>query len=245
MADRGPGLVLLTLLLAGAAGASLAADETHLTPGVRALSFTKPTSPPGLSLENLATIKTPQARQVTVTSSNPVISVDGRLECPAGKRVHTAQLIFGKSLIQNGELLTIFTMGASAKLTLPLSANTANFTVSGTLPVSKVATKAAVDLTFNPARQFEQKLSAFVAKGGSAAEYLRQTESFDMPLGLSLIGWCADLADASKRSVAVVNRTVNVSILYEGDQKITGGMAPNTAGSITAPAPAAPPRVKR
>lgn len=237
------GRSILVLALCAAAAPALAADERQLSSGVYDLIYTRTPTTPGLKLENVAVVKTPEARMVQVTSANPTIKIDGRVTCKAGRRPYAARLYFGTVFLNNGKLVTGFELGSSALVNLSPAAGADDFTVSATLPVTKVASDAAIDLTFNPARTFEQKLKAFVAKGGSAAEYLRQTEAFDMGLTLSMVAWCKD-TQTQVIYPAVLRRGVQITSIYEGDPAVTGGLAPRAPGGVLAPEAPKPPRAK-
>ena len=101
-----------------------------------------------------------------------------------------------------------------------------------TVNVTRRAGNAAVDLGFNPARTYEKMLAAYVAKGHTAAEYLRETQAFDKEVTISLVAWCRGNSILSGKTYpALVERKVPVTILYNGDPAIIDGPQPRATAS--------------
>jgi hypothetical protein len=128
-------------------------------------------------------------------------------------------------------MMVVNSWGKTAKQTHVAGRSDADVSLEVDLNVSRRATDAAIDLTFNPAREYEQKLKAYVAKGNTAAEYLHDTQAFDMDVTVNLVAWCkmdpnADSVLAGKIYAGFVARKVPVTILYNGDPAIVDGPAP-------------------
>jgi hypothetical protein len=218
----------LAALAAALVSGPAVADETSLGATVGNVLITKPISPGNLGLANKASVKTVAALDLRVSGANPTFTVTGQVFCKNGAKLVAAQAIVGTLALNNGQLIALGALGQSTKLTSIAGRSAADVSLSVTLPVTRAAGDAAIDLTFNPARAYERKLKAYAAKGGSAAEYLRGAEAFDMPVAVNLVGWCkkpegADSVLAGKTYAGFAARTVPVTILYAGDPKIVDG----------------------
>jgi hypothetical protein len=217
-------------VLATVAGSSAAqADEIHLGMTVGNIAITKNIPSANLGLFNQSAIKTVAAHDLRVTGNNPTFTVTGQIFCKNGARLVAAQAIIGTTALNNGQLIAMGALGQSAKQTAGIAGRSdADVSIPVTLPVTRSAGKAAIDLSFNPARAFEQKLKAFTGKGGSALTYLREAQAFDMPVKINLVGWCkmpenSNSVLAGKTYAGFSARTVPVTILYKGDPKIVDG----------------------
>ena len=133
-----------------------------------------------------------------------------------------------KAINNNGEVYILNSWGASPEDTSVAGKKAALVQLSFTLHVSRAYNHEAVDISFNPARAYEKKLEAFVANGGSAAQYLHTDDAFDMKVPVSLVAWCrmnpnADFM-AGQTQAGVVIREVTATILFHGDPKIVDGI---------------------
>lgn len=221
------GLAILAAPIAVAANN----DEQQFGFTVGSVSITKAIPSGNLSLKNMATSKIASKRDLAVTSQNPRFTVTGQAFCKQGARLTAVQAIIGKGVLHNDDIMVINSWGKTAKDLSVAGRSDADISLEVELKVSPRATDAAIDLTFNPAREYEQRLKAFVAKGNTAAEYLRETQAFDMNITVNLVAWCrmspnADSVLAGKTYAGFVSRKVPVTILYNGDVAIVDGQAP-------------------
>ena len=204
------------------------ADQTSLGPTVGNVLITKYIPGGNLGLVNKASLKTVQAVDLRVSGNEPVYQVTGQLFCKNGARLVEAQAIIGKVFLHGPDAMAIAPYGKSAKLTSIAGRSDADVSIPVKLTVARRDSGAAVDLQFNPARHFMQKVKSFAANGGSAASYLRQDEAFEMPVTVNLVAWCKMPANANsvlagKTYAGFASRSVPVSILYSGDPKIVDG----------------------
>jgi hypothetical protein len=219
---------LATGLAALAAGPAVAADEEHLSTLVTYMRLTETTPGVSLGLRNLAAIKTVAARKLTVTGDEPTIEVTGIVGCRDGATLTKVQAAAAKAINNGGEAYIVNSWGASAEDTSIAGKKGAQVKLSFKLHVTRTYHHEAVDLSFNPARVYEKKIEAFVAKGGSAAQYLHTDDAFDMQVPISLIAWCrmnpnADFM-AGKTQAGVVTREIKATILFHGDPRIVDGI---------------------
>lgn len=216
--------------------AAFAFDEQQFGFTVGSVNITKPISPGSLGLKNMSSSKIASKRDLAVTGNNPRFTVTGQVFCKQGARLTAVQAIIGKGILHNNDMMVIQNWGKTAKQTNVAGRSDADVSLEVELNVSKRATNAAIDLTFNPAREYEQKLKAFVAKGGTAAEYLRDTQAFDMNVTVNLVAWCkmdpnANSVLAGKTYAGFSARKVPVTILYNGDPAIVDGPAARAKAS--------------
>lgn len=205
-----------------------ASDEQEYGFTVGSVTITKPISPGTLSLKNLASSKTASKRDLAVTGNNPRVNVTGQVFCKPGARLTAVQAIIGNGILHNNDIMVLNPWGKTQKQTNVAGRSDADVSLDIELNVSRRATDAAIDLTFNPAREYEKKLKAFIAKGNSAAEYLRETQAFDMEMTVNLVAWCkmasnANSVLAGKTYAGFAARKVPVTILYNGDPNIVDG----------------------
>lgn len=213
-----------------------AADEQHFGFTIGSVSITKPISSGALGLKNMSSSKIASKRDLVVTGNNPHFTVTGQAFCKQGARLTAVQAIIGNGFLHNNDIMVVNSWGKTAKDDDVAGRSDAGISMEVELKVSKRNTGAAIDLTFNPAREYEQKLKAFVAKGGTAAEYLRETQAFDMNVTVNLVAWCkmdpkANSALAGKTYAGFVSRKVPVTILYNGDPTMVDGPAPRAKAS--------------
>lgn len=203
-----------------------------------------------LGLKNSAAIKTVEALDLTVTGADPQFLVEGQVFCKSGARIVAVQAVAGMVVYNSGQVTITQSYAQSPKLVADAGKTSANVAIPLTLAVTRKAGDAAVDFSFNPGRRFEQKLATFVGGGGSAAEYLRQGESFAMTVPIHLIAWCKMSAQsnsslAGKTYAGTVGRNATVHVLYKGDPAIVDGrgVRASAPGDVLAPAP--PPTPKK
>ncbi len=216
--------------------AALAFDEQQFGFTVGSVNITKPISTGALGLKNMSSSKIASKRDLAVTGNNPSFTVTGQVFCKQGARLTAVQAIIGKGFLHNNDIMVIQSYGKTAKDTSVAGRNDSDVSLEVELKVTRRATDAAIDLTFNPAREYERKLKAFVAKGNTAAEYLRDTQAFDMDVTVNLVAWCkmdpnANSVLAGKTYAGFASRRVPVTILYNGDASIVDGPAPRSKAS--------------
>lgn len=216
--------------------AATAYDEQEYGFTVGTVSITKPISSGTLSLKNMSSSKIASKRDLAVTSNNPSFNVTGQVFCKPGARLTAVQAIIGNGMLHNDDMIVLNNWGKTPKQTNVAGRSDADVSLDVELRMSRRDTGAAIDLTFNPAREYEKKLKAFVAKGNSAAEYLRETQAFDMDLTVNLVAWCkmdpnANSVLAGKTYAGFASRKFPVTILYNGDPATIDGPAPRAKSS--------------
>ncbi|MFD1767831.1 hypothetical protein ACFSAG_13370 [Sphingorhabdus buctiana] len=227
---------LLALTIVAAPLAAYAADETQFGVTVGSVAITKNIPSASLGLKNMAASKIAAKRDLVVTGTNPRFTVTGQAFCKQGARLTAVQAIIGRAIINQTELIAMAPYGKSAKDSSVAGRNAADVELQVELKVTRRAGDALVDFTFNPAREYERKLTTYVAKGNTAAEYLRETQAYDMDVTVNLVAWCkmdanANSVLAGKTYPGVASRKVPVTILYNGDPAIVDGPAPR--GKVT------------
>lgn len=217
-------LALIALALPIAASAN---DETQLGATVLQMRFTENIPSANLGLKNTSTSKIASKRKMVVTGEAPKFVVKGQVVCQSGARLTAVQAVIGKAAINQTQLISLANGGQSPKLTHVAGLPGAFVEIPVTLSVSRTVSTSAIDLSFNPALAYEMKLKAYVAKGNTAAEYLRETQAFDMEVTVNLVAWCKMDSGQSvlsgKTYPGLVSRTVPVTILYNGDPAIVDG----------------------
>lgn len=230
----------LTLTLALSAAslplAAWAADETQFGFTIGSVAMTKPISPGNLGLKNQSSSKIASKRKLVVTGNNPRFTVTGQVFCKQGARLTAVQAIIGQGILHNNDMMVVNSWGKSAKQTDVAGRSDADVSIPVELKVTREESDAAIDLTFNPAREYERRLKAYVAKGNTAAAYLRETQAFDMNVTVNLVAWCkmdpkANSVLAGKTYAGFAARKVPVTILYNGDPAIIDGPAPRAKAS--------------
>ena len=244
--------ILLVLAATGALGAvaAEAADEKRLHHLVADARFSESLPGINLGLRNMSAVKTVADRKLTVTGNEPQFTVRGVVACRPGAKLTKVQAVAGGVVNNNGHIFVMSNWGASPQVTTYAGQQSAQVAIPLKVNVTRTYNGEAVDLTFNPARSFEQKLAQYVQGGGSAAQYLHIDEVFALDVPINLIAWCT-MADKNsslygQESGGYVRRDIAASILFNGDPAIVDGvgvMATNrgSGGTIAAPTPPPPP----
>lgn len=235
----------LALMAVAVPMTAVAADESQLGPTILSLEIEKPIPPGNLSLKNVSTSKVANKRELVVFGDNPKFTVSAKAYCKPGAKLASLQVILGKVLIHNNTPMPFAPWAQSAKQNQVVGMGGVRVDIPVTLPVTRKDTKAAVDLTFNPVLAYEFMLDRYVEKGHTPAEYLRETQAFDMKVPVSLVATCkmdsnADSWMAGKTYAGVFMREVPVTVLYDGDPAIVDGPAPR-AKTTTKKADGGPP----
>jgi hypothetical protein len=221
-----------------------AADEKRLHYLVSDARFSESLPGINLGLRNQSTIKTVAERKLTVTGNEPDFVVRGVVACRAGAKLTKVQAVAGSVVNNNGMIYVMSNWGASPQITTYGGQQSAQVAIPLKIKVSRTYAGEAVDLTFNPARHFEKKLTAFVNGGGSAAQYLHVDEVFHMDVPIILIAWCKmenkDSAFYGQESGGYVRRDIAASILFNGDPAIVDGVGVIAATKATGATIAAP-----
>jgi len=222
----------------------LAADETQLGATVMLLEIEKQIPPGNLGLKNASPSKLASKRDLVVTGERPQFTVAAKAYCKEGATLTAVQVFMGKVVITGQQAIPMASYGQSAKRVDIAGQRGARIDIPVTVNVARRAGNSLVELGFNPAKVYEKKLADYVAKGNTAAEYLRETQAFDMDTTVTLVAWCkmgpGNSVLSGKTYPGAVSRKVPVTILYNGDPAIVDGPAPR-ATSTTRKAPAAPP----
>lgn len=216
--------------------AALASDQTQLGATVHTMRFTANLPSGNLGLKNASPSKLAAQRQLVVTGNAPQFLVKGQVLCKPGARLTAVQAIIGKAIVNQSELIALADWGHSPKLTHVAGEPGAFVEIPVTLSVSRKVSGAAVDLTFNPALAYEKQLKAYVAKGNTAAEYLRETQAFDMEVSVNLVAWCkmdgGNGVLSGKTYPGVVTRKVPITILYNGDPAMIDNLPPRAVPPV-------------
>lgn len=222
-----------------------AADESQLGPNILTLEIQNQINPSGLSIKNVSASKVAARRDLVVFGDKPKFTVAAKAYCKPGSKLAGLQVILGKVVISNNAAVPFAVMGKSAMQNQVIGHGGVKIDIAADLNVTRRAGKALADFTFNPARVFETMLDKYVAKGHTAAQFLHETQAFDMKVPVSLVASCrfdpnADSLLAGKTYAGVVTREVPVTILYNGDPSIIDGPAPR-AKATTRKAAGGPP----
>ena len=244
-------LLLSTAIAAAAcASAAQAADEKRLHHLVADARFNQSLPGINLGLRNMSAVKTVADRKLTVTGNEPQFTVRGVVACRSGAKLTKLQAFAGGVVNNNGHIYIMSNWGASPEVTTYSGQQSAQVAIPLKVNVTRTYNGEAVDLTFNPARTFEQKLAQFVNGGGSAMQYLHIDEVFGMDVPIHLIAWCKMEDKKStfygQEAGGYVRRDIPASILFNGDPAIVDGvgvMATNSGsgGTVAAPQPPPPP----
>ena len=238
-------LAALTLSAVSLSQTASAADETQLGATVGNVMITKSIKPGSLGLKNMSPSKLASKRDLVVTGDNPRFTVTGQVFCKDGAKLTAVQAVLGNTFVQHMDIITLQQYGQSAKDYSVAGRGAADVELQVDLNAVRRASKDIMQLKFNPANVFEQKLGSYVAKGNTAAEYLRETQAYDMDVKVNLVAWCkmdpkANSVLAGKTYAGVSGRKVPVTILYNGDPAIIDGPAPR-ATTTTREAEGGPP----
>jgi hypothetical protein len=231
------------------APSALAADQSSFAYPLADIEITQSLPSINLGLKNQAAITTVDARRITVTGPEPEFTVRGKVACASGSRLTGVQAFAGSVVNNNGHITPMQNWGASPVLTSMAGQSAALVAIPLKIKVSRTYNGEAVDLSFNPAREFELKLKKFVSNGGSAAQYLQVSEAFDMTVPVHLIAWCkaeSGVLTGQTRG-GFVKREVPATILFNGDPRIVDGAGVRAAtkgsgGTVAAPQPAEKPK---
>lgn len=241
-------LLPFAILAAAGASAAQAADEKRLHHLVTDVRFNEALPGINLGLRNASAVKTVADRKLTVTGTEPQFTVRGTVACRSGAKITKVQAVAGGLVNNNGQIYLMSDWGASPEITTYNGQRTAQVAIPLKVNVSRTYNEELVDLSFNPARAFEQKLLLFVNRGGSAAQYLHTDEVFGMDVPISLIAWCRmddkNSALHGQEAGGYVQRVIPASILFSGDPAIVDGvgvMATNSGSGGTLAAPTSPP----
>lgn len=226
-------LAALTLTIPAAA---LAGDSSQLGPTVLSLDIEKGIPPANLSLKNASQSKIASKRELVVEGPTPRFTVSAKAYCKPGAKLTSLQVILGEVLIHNNAPFSVGAWGQSPKQNQVVGHGSARLDIPVDLTLTRKDTKAAVDLTFNPVLAYEFMLDRYVEKGHTPAEYLRETQAFDMIVPVNLVVTCkmdanADSWMAGKTYAGLFTREVPVTILYNGDPAIVDGPAPRAKSS--------------
>ncbi|MBA3863529.1 MAG: hypothetical protein CVT87_01370 [Alphaproteobacteria bacterium HGW-Alphaproteobacteria-9] len=234
--------------------AMLSADDNSFSFPIDELRFNKITPAATLSLANKATVKTVAARRLVVSGPNPEFTVTGVASCDEGAKLTGVQVFAGGMVNHGGQIVPMQAWGQSAKNTAVAGQKAALVTMKVKVNMTREVGDSLVDLTFNPAREFDRKLTVFAANGGSAASYMHTAEAFDMAIPIHFAAWCKmgpnHKTFPNMERGGFVRRDVPVTILYQGDPKIVDGVGVRATvggtegGKIAPPAKPKPQRVK-
>lgn len=233
-----------TLLSAGLA----LADETHFTPGIESLTISHMTPQVQVTVRNTANSPDPADRVLRMVSNDPVVTVRGQFFCNSysantqgESRARRAQVLFGITAPHNNgngyELMPIGIWGESDTVEYNGARTGENFDIDAVMDLPESwDSNAAVTLFFNPVEMVEDHLEDFVSNGaGSAADFLRQDDVFEVQVPVSMTAWCQY---DGRWYPGVRQRNVTVAIFYQGDPDITDGAGVvNAVGDVAAPVP--------
>lgn len=224
------------------------ADETHFTPGIESVTISHMTPQVQVTVRNTSNSPDPAARELRMVSNDPVVTVRGQFFCnsysantPGESRARRAQVLFGLTAPHpnsNGyELLPIGIWGESEMVEYNGARTGENFDIDAVMDLPESwDSEALVTLFFNPVETVEGHLEDFVSNGaGSAADFLRQDDVFEVEVPVSMTAWCEY---AGRWYPGVRQQTVTVAIFYQGDPNITDGAGVvNSVGDVAARVP--------
>ena len=241
---------LISIAIAGSAlsGGLAHADETHFTPGIESVLITHMTPQVQVTVRNTANSPDPADRDLRMVSNDPVVTVRGQFFCnsysantPGESRARRAQVLFGITAPHNNgsgyELMPIGIWGESDTVEYNGARTGENFDIDAVMDLpDSWDSESLVTLFFNPVKTVEDHLADFVSNGaGSAADFLRQDDVFEVEVPVSMTAWCEY---GGRWYPGVRQQTVTVSVFYQGDPDITDGAGVvNSMGDVAAPVP--------
>lgn len=233
----------ICLLLLAAAPAHAASGQTSAY--VSKVSFEKTLPAVVFKIGNTSSQTTSDARDIRVLGSPQPLSVSGSVQCQQGAQAAGAEFYQARAYVSaastpNYHLVTLAQPSATADLPQTRRIEAVQMVVP--VDYQDGVGNSLINLGLAPAALFEQRLANHVAKGGSAADYLRQTQAFESAMSVTLVGYCFRQGEP-RLHLGTAPAEVKLIILYDGDLRIQDGIGPR-AGAKGLKAPAGP-RVRR
>lgn len=242
-------LLLGSLGLAMATGPAFA-DGSDLSFAVHDVLITQYTNTINLTVRNVANSTDPAQRDLRLVSADPVIDIAGQVWCNSYNHADTGAI---RADMRLGEVTIVsapgggaipFELGPSAIATQNYNGQDTleNFAFSQSIDLpDSWDSEAAITLDYlNPVQVVEARLEHFLENSaGTAADFLRQDDVFEVEIDVSVVGWCHYESDNLDNDYAGARWvTVTAAIFYQGDDDIqdviqtVGG-----ADSVNAPVP--------
>jgi hypothetical protein len=230
----------LPLMLASPAHA----DEAQWPLGIASIPILSATPSIHIAVENVSASTSPLHRKLANVSPPPAYSLSGQVFCKAilggTTRLVESQVMFGTPTIWSTNVSTqIFKIGVwdeTAPIQYEGNISSANVQFQHALDVPETWNGGLVTLGFNPVKVVEDHLASYVASGGSAADFLRHDQVFEVPVAVNLVGVCKNTSSLGVHTFAgLTRRWITAFVLYKGDPRIQDFTVtiPGLPGGIT------------
>jgi hypothetical protein len=219
------------------------ADELKLTHGVSSILITSAVPDINLSVRNLSGSSLSEDRELVMVSAQPVVDVEAQVFCrqmSSGQNdLRSVELTFGASDVYIGangyDVMEVGVWDGSEPLLYQGGLSSDEVYLEHQLDLPTTVNDGSW-LAFNPAKVVEQRLQAYVNNGGTAADFLRQDDVFEVDISMNVVVWCeyqgtyVDVMYPGMRT-----RPVTVAIFYHGDPNIQDDpiTTVGTIGTIT------------
>jgi hypothetical protein len=206
-------LALATLTLAHAATGAVYIDDA--------------TDSVVVTVQNVSGSPDVDARQLEVTSSDPLIYVDGDFGCSVGSTAESLELMMGTLIAHPPTVYSFDLWDVSAPL--PLDAPFGAFAIDHAVDIPATwDPNQAVTLGFNPVKIVEDHLETAEDNNADLVDWMRSDQVFEASFPVNAVVWC----DTGSELVAGFDTvTVDVSIFYRGDPRIAYQPAVGTGGT--------------
>lgn len=229
---RHPALVALVgVVFVGPAQAS---DQTDWPVGIASISIVSATPTVHVTVQNLSNSTSPDERELFSVSAAPAYALSGQVFCKGimggTTRLVKSQLLFGTPVVTTTDHGTmIWPVGvwdASDPIAHQgnISSADVHFDHAIDLPGSW---NGGLHLGFNPVKMVEDRLATHVANGGSAADFLRQDDVFEVKIPVNLVGECQNTSTHGVHNYeGYTRRWITAAIFYRGDPEIEAPSGP-------------------
>jgi hypothetical protein len=218
-------ILAATLLASGLAHA----DETSWGMGIASIYIGSATPYLNLSVQNLSGSSDPEERELVMTSPMPEYELSGQVFCDAilggTTELKRAQLMFGHGIVMSsqggGTTLWPTDMWDASEPQLFGGVTAADVDFQHELDIPTTWQGGPITLGFNPVEVVEKRLADYVTNGGTAADFLRTDDVFEVEVGVNLVGVCENTSDYGVNEyVGYTRRYITVAIFFHGDENI-------------------------
>ena len=222
---------------------ALASDQGDWSLGVASIGITSATSSFNVAVRNISPSTDADERELYVVSAPPDYSLSGQVFCKpilgGTTRLVSSQLLFGNALLQTtAEGTTILDWGVwdeSAPIVYGGNIESANAHFDHAIDLPPTW-NGGIELGFNPVKVVEDRLADYVDGGGSAVDFLRTDDVFEVQIAVNLAGTCQNTSDYGvKLYSGYTRRWITARVFYEGDPNLHEQPAITLPDQIQAP----------
>lgn len=236
---------VVVALVATMTAGSARADQTDWSLGIASIGIVSATPMIHVTVRNVSNSTSSDKRQLATVSPPPAYSLDGQVFCKAilggSTRLVESQLLFGTPVVLVNEAgAGIWPIGVwDSSDPIEYDANISSADVSFDHLIDLPTTwNGGLELGFNPAKVVEDHLATWVQNGGSAADFLRQDDVFEVQIPVNLVGVCRNTSSYGVHEYAgYTRRWITASVFYQGDPDVVDPIRPavGVAGSLLGP----------